>query len=61
MPSFKSFRSDVFVLSWQHSHPHTHTHTHIHRDKEIALPDYVVSADNKAIKCINTTAPPIDF
>ena len=64
LPSFKSFRSGVFVLHaivHTHMHTHTHTHTHTYRDKVIAIsasPYYVVSADNQldALECNITRA-----
>ena len=54
MPSFKSFRSGVFVfivLTYTPAHPPTHPHTHTHRDKVIAIhsPPYHVCADNQVI------------
>jgi len=45
VPSFKYFRSGVFVLSRYHVHPTPHTH-HNRVIAISALPNYVVGADN---------------
>ena len=64
VPSFKSFRSGVFGLSWWHTHPHTHQHTHTHSvtkwsqypRRRIASSARIVKAQNSMKRSLRQSA-----